>query len=394
MACIAEQTCGNTRVTRYCDDIPQCTGSMADPCCDWTLSWKYKIVNNCATPAEVTSFETTLCHGHCHGGMAPFGECLEESEPQCDTRNLANSLMPSGQMIGAGEIKVARVEAWTTIDLSGMDGAKIYGNSTVLIKTSDGSTRTGEASQCIDLCGKALMSRAGGTGGATNEAVPVIVDSMIIDEKILEQKEGGKEVSDSLAPEPTMHPTTAHPTLISMTTFNIVDGTVVGPTPPAVATESDSKEGEPHPYVWLAPTNEPIITFSPTSAPMTPRPTLSPSTVPVSAIPTSAPVTPGPTPSPSTLPVSAILTSAPVTPGPTPSPSTQPISDAPATPDPTSSPSTLPVSVIPTSTPTIGSANVPTDILAVMAGPRSEPAPCKVSVSSLSSVHSLLFLFC
>ena len=372
MACIAEQTCGNTRVTRYCDDIPQCTGSMADPCCDWTLSWKYKIVNNCATPAEVTSFETTLCHGHCHGGMAPIGECLEESEPQCDTRNLANSLMPSGQMIGAGEIKVARVEAWTTIDLSGMDGAKIYGNSTVLIKTSDGSTRTGEASQCIDLCGKALMSRAGGTGGATNEAVPVIVDSMIIDEKILEQKEGGKEVSDSLAPEPTMHPTTAHPTLISMTTFSIVDGKVVGPTPPAVATESDSKEGEPHPYVWLAPTNEPIITFSPTSALMTPRPTLSPSTVPVSAIPTSAPVTPGPTPSPST----------------------QPISDAPATPDPTSSPSTLPVSVIPTSTPTIGSANVPTDILAVMAGPRSEPAPCKVSVSSLSSVHSLLFLFC
>ena len=332
MACVAERTCGAVSVTRDCGDIPQC--SMADPCCEWTLSWNYKIVNDWAIPAEVKSIETTLCHGHCHGGMAPFGECLEESDPECNTLDLASSLMPSGQTIGAGEMKVARVEAWTTINLSGMDGAKIYGNSTVILKASEGYSRTGEASQCIDLCGEALMSRADGAGGATNDADAVIVDSIIIDEKILEHEEGENEVSDSLAP------------------------TTVPPTD--------------------APVTSRPMTDAPSSvAPVTPEPTPSPSTVPVSAIPTSAPVTPEPTASPSTLPVSTIPTSAPVTPGPTPSP----ISDAPVTPGPTSSPSTLPVSAIPTSTPTIGPTNIPTDILAVIAEPRTNPAPCKVSVS-------------
>ena len=310
MACVAERSCGAVSVTRDCGDIPQC--SMADPCCEWTLSWNYKIVNDWAIPAEVKSIETTLCHGHCHGGMAPFGKCLEESDPECNTLDLASSLMPSGQMIGAGEMKVARVEAWTTINLSGMDGAKIYGNSTVILKTSEGYSRTGETSQCIDLCGEALMSTADGAGGATNDADAVIVDSIIIDEKILEHEDLGNEVSDSLAP----------------------------------------------------------TTVPPTDAPVTSRPmTDAPSSV--------APVTPQPTPSPSTLPVSTIPTSAPVTPGPTPSP----ISDAPVTPEPTSSPSTLPVSAIPTSTPTIGPTNIPTDILAVIAEPRTNPAPCKVSVS-------------
>ena len=318
MACVAERTCGAVSVTRDCGDIPQC--SMADPCCEWTLSWNYKIVNDWAIPAEITSFETTLCHGHCHGGMAPFGECLEESDPQCDTLNIANGLMPSSQMIGAGEMKVARVEAWTTINLSGMDGAKIYGNSTVILKTSEGYNRTGEASQCVDLCDEALMSRADEAGSVPHGQDAVIVDSIIVDEKILENMEDNT-VPDSLAP----------------TTLPKTDALV---------------------------TSRPTTKASPSAAPVTPEPTPSPSTLPVSAIPTSAPVTPKPTPSPSTLPVSAIPTSAPVTPEPTPSPST------------------LPVSAIPTSTPTIGPTNVPTDILAVMAEPRTKQAQCKVSVRS------------
>ena len=242
MACVAERTCGAVSVTRDCDKVPQC--NVADPCCDWTLSWNYKIVNDCAVPAEVTSFETTLCHGHCHGGMAPFGGCLEESDPDCNTLDLTNSLMPSGQMIGAGEIKVARMESWTTINLHGMEGAKIFGNSTAILKTSEGDNHTGEASKCINLCGEALMSRADADGGAEGHDA-VIVDSIIVDEKSLEE-ERGSETTDSLA-----------------STAATTTDTTVNPGP---------------------------ITDAPASAaPVTPGPTSSPSALPVSVIPTSTP---------------------------------------------------------------------------------------------------------
>jgi hypothetical protein len=118
--------------------------------------------------------------------MEPFGGCLEESDPDCTTYGLADiTITPSGQTIEAGGTKVASVKSWTmVVDLS-MEGAKTYGNSTVVLNTTQGIVRPGEASKCIDLCDKDLMSRAQDTGGISNGENAVIVDSIITDEETL-----------------------------------------------------------------------------------------------------------------------------------------------------------------------------------------------------------------
>ena len=181
MACVATRTSGGEPVD--CDNIPKC--DMTAPSCKWTLQWNYKITNKCQNPAEIENFETTLCHGHCHVGMSPYDGCLEESNPDCTTYGLADiTITPSGRTIDAGGTKVASVNSWTIVDLS-MEGAKIYGNSTVVLNTTEGIVPSGEASKCIDLCDKVLMNRAEDTGGISNGENAVIVDSIITDEETL-----------------------------------------------------------------------------------------------------------------------------------------------------------------------------------------------------------------
>ena len=182
MACVATRTGGGELVD--CDNIPKCDMTAS---CTWTLQWNYKITNKCQNPAVIENFETTLCHGHCKGGMNPYGECLGESSPDCTTYGLADiAIQPSGQTIDAGGTKVASVNNWImVVDLS-MEGAKAYGNSTVVLNTTQGIVRPGEASKCIDLCDKDLMSsRAEDTGGISNGENAVIVDSIITDEETL-----------------------------------------------------------------------------------------------------------------------------------------------------------------------------------------------------------------
>ena len=186
MACVATRTGGGELID--CDNIPKCDMTAS---CEWILQWNYKITNKCQNPAEIENFETTLCHGHCKGGMNPYGECLGESSPDCTTYGLADiAIQPSGQTIDAGGTKVASVNNWImVVDLS-MEGAKAYGNSTVVLNTTQGIVRPGEASKCIDLCDKDLMSsRAEDTGGISNGENAVIVDSIITDEDTLEQDE-------------------------------------------------------------------------------------------------------------------------------------------------------------------------------------------------------------
>lgn len=241
----------------------------------------------------------------------------------------------------------------------------------------------------------------------------IAAEELAIVEEVVDELEAEKSET-TMTPttiEPTMHPTTAHPTLISMTTFDIVDGKVIIFTPPPIdapvaapvaapaaapvveTTETDSKEGEPHPYVWLAPTHEPTITFSPTThhvwlAP-TPfpseEPTMSPTPVPTeeptanptpvpSGSPTDMPVTSSPTPGPSSEPtmVHSRAPSAHPTPAPTGTPSSKPSPSPTASPsaaptaDPTSSPSAAPTrtasaspSEVPSSSPTHSPSEVP-----------------------------------
>ena len=210
MACVATRTGGGELVD--CDNIPKCDMTAS---CTWTLQWNYKITNKCQNPAVIENFETTLCHGHCKGGMNPYGECLGESSPDCTTYGLADiTIKPSGQTIDAGGTKVASVNSWTmVVDLS-MEGAKAYGNSTVVLNTTQGIVRPGEASKCIDLCDKDLMStgRAEDIGGISNGENAVIVDSIITDEDTLEQDEedraGGISNGDApVSPDPTKSPT-------------------------------------------------------------------------------------------------------------------------------------------------------------------------------------------
>ena len=208
MACVATRTSGGEPVD--CDNIPKC--DMTAPSCEWTLQWNYKITNKCQNPAEIENFETTLCHGHCHVGMSPYGGCLEESNPDCTTYGLDDiTIAPSGRTIDAGGTKVASVNSLTMVDLS-MEGAKIYGNSTVVLNTTEGIARSGEASKCIDLCDKVLMNRAEDTGGISNGENAVIVDSIITSEETLEQDEadraGGISYGDApVSPDPTQLPT-------------------------------------------------------------------------------------------------------------------------------------------------------------------------------------------
>ena len=210
MACVATRTSGGEPVD--CDNIPKC--DMTAPSCKWTLQWNYKITNKCQNPAEIENFETTLCHGHCHVGMSPYDGCLEESNPDCTTYGLADiTITPSGRTIDAGGTKVASVNSWTMVDLS-MEGAKIYGNSTVVLNTTEGIVRSGEASKCIDLCDKVLMNRAEDTGGISKGENAIIVDSIITDEDTLEQDEadraGGISYGDApVSPDPTQFPTVA-----------------------------------------------------------------------------------------------------------------------------------------------------------------------------------------
>ena len=209
MACVATRTSGGEPVD--CDNIPKC--DMTAPC-EWTLQWNYKITNKCQNPAEIENFETTLCHGHCHVGMSPYDGCLEESNPDCTTYGLADiTITPSGRTIDAGETKVASVNSWTMVDLS-MEGAKIYGNSTVVLNTTEGIVPSGEASKCIDLCDKVLMNRAEDTGGISKGENAIIVDSIITSEDTLEQDEadraGGISYGDApVSPDPTQLPTVA-----------------------------------------------------------------------------------------------------------------------------------------------------------------------------------------
>ena len=209
MACVATRTSGGEPVD--CDNIPKC--DMTAPC-EWTLQWNYKITNKCQNPAEIENFETTLCHGHCHVGMSPYDGCLEESNPDCTTYGLADiTITPSGRTIDAGGTKVASVNSWTMVDLS-MEGAKIYGNSTVVLNTTEGIVPSGEASKCIDLCDKVLMNRAEDTGGISKGENAIIVDSIITSEDTLEQDEadraGGISYGDApVSPDPTQLPTVA-----------------------------------------------------------------------------------------------------------------------------------------------------------------------------------------
>jgi len=409
MACIATRVCGGVSDTRDCDNIPKCSMSMTeDVCCKWTLKWNYKITNKCENLAEIKSLETTLCHGHCHGGMAPYGECLEESNPKCDTVDLSNSLMPSGQTIDAFGMKLA-VENWVAIDLEGMDGAKLYGNSTITLKTIDGRVRTGEASKCIDLCDKTLMSRAGDTGGISNgENVAVIVDSIITDEETLEQDEAGGTggisngenvaviVDSIITDEETLEQDEAGGT------GGISNGENVAVIVDSIITDEETLEQDEATGDKLVsdpptvgPTAAPV---SASASPVSDPPTASPSAAPVSDPPTqspsASPVSDPPTQDPSASPVSdppsAKPTDAPVSSDPTPVP-TSPPTDAPVSSGPTKFltpvPSTLPVSAIPTSTPTISKessslpTNIPTDVLAAIAEPRTNPFPCKVSAA-------------
>ena len=210
MACVATRTSGGEPVD--CDNIPKC--DMTAPSCKWTLQWNYKITNKCQNPAEIENFETTLCHGHCHVGMSPYDGCLEESNPDCTTYGLADiTITPSGRTIDAGGTKVASVNSWTMVDLS-MEGAKIYGNSTVVLNTTEGIVPSGEASKCIDLCDKVLMNRAEDTGGISKGENAIIVDSIITSEDTLEQDEadraGGISYGDApVSPDPTQFPTVA-----------------------------------------------------------------------------------------------------------------------------------------------------------------------------------------
>ena len=210
MACVATRTSGGEPVD--CDNIPKC--DMTAPSCKWTLQWNYKITNKCQNPAEIENFETTLCHGHCHVGMSPYDGCLEESNPDCTTYGLADiTITPSGRTIDAGGTKVASVNSWTMVDLS-MEGAKIYGNSTVVLNTTEGIVPSGEASKCIDLCDKVLMNRAEDTGGISKGENAIIVDSIITSEDTLEQDEadraGGISYGDApVNPDPTQFPTVA-----------------------------------------------------------------------------------------------------------------------------------------------------------------------------------------
>ena len=210
MACVATRTSGGEPVD--CDNIPKC--DMTAPSCKWTLQWNYKITNKCQNPAEIENFETTLCHGHCHVGMSPYDGCLEESNPDCTTYGLADiTITPSGRTIDAGGTKVASVNSWAMVDLS-MEGAKIYGNSTVVLNTTEGIVPSGEASKCIDLCDKVLMNRAEDTGGISKGENAIIVDSIITSEDTLEQDEadraGGISYGDApVSPDPTQLPTVA-----------------------------------------------------------------------------------------------------------------------------------------------------------------------------------------
>jgi len=152
--------------------------------------------------------------------------------------------------------------------------------------------------------------------------------------------------------EPSMNPTSPHPTLISTTDFDVVDDHVVILKEPLVDPDNQN--------VWLAPTHEPttvsptithawlVPTPNPTKEPTanpTPVPTSSPTKMPSMSptqTPTDMPVTSSPTPGPSAHP----------TPSPTGSPSAKP------SPSPTKTASASP-SEMPSSSPTASPSKMP-----------------------------------
>ena len=239
----------------------------------------------------------------------------------------------------------------------------------------------------------------------------IAVEELAIVEEVVDELEAEKTGETSMTPttiETTMHPTTAHPTLISMTTFDIVDGEVVVPKPPLVdatpaaapvaeTTEPDSKEGEPHPYVWLSPTPEPTITFSPTPhhvwLPPTPFPTeepsSTPSTTPTVTLSEEPSQTPSASPSAHPTPIESSEPSAVHSSVPSPSPSSSPSSEptmmhsrspsAHPTPAPTGMPSSKP-SASPTTSPSAGPTAEPTSspsaapTVTASAGPSEAPS--------------------